>query len=125
VVKLTADERGELEQVVSQGKVAAWKAQRAQALLKCDQGAAGPGWADERLAEAFGCTTRSLGSWRKQAVMAGPLPLLERKPRRRPAVTPKLDAAAGGRHGRAAQAVDRRDAPAGPGRPGARCPPRL
>ena|SRR5215211_873842 len=91
VVKLTADERGELEQVVSKGRVAAWKALRAQALLKCDQGAAGPGWADERIAEAFGCTTRSLESWRKQAVMAGPLALLERKPRRRPAVTPKLD----------------------------------
>jgi Homeodomain-like domain len=91
VVKLTADERGELEQVVSKGKAAAWKVQRAQALLKCDQGADGPGWADARIAEAFGCTPRSLGSWRKQAVAAGPLTLLGRKPRPRPAVAPKLD----------------------------------
>src|SRR5262245_59511073 len=91
VVKLTASERVELEQVVRKGKAAGWKVQRAQALLKCDQGADGPGWTDERIAEAFGCTPRSLESWRKQAVAAGPLSLLERKPRLRPAVTAKLD----------------------------------
>jgi|SRR5262245_21029976 len=91
VLKLTADERGELEGVVQRGKAAAWKVQRAQALLKCDQGAAGPGWTDERIAEAFGCTTRSLESWRKQAVERGPLSLLERKPR--PAAALKLDGA--------------------------------
>jgi hypothetical protein len=81
VLKLTEDERGELERVVKRGKAAAWKVQRAQALLKCDQGPAGPGWIDGRIAEAFGCTTRSLESWRKQAVERGPLSLLERTPR--------------------------------------------
>jgi hypothetical protein len=81
VLKLTAEERGELEQVVKRGKAAAWKVQRAQALLKCDQGPLGPSWPDERIAEAFGCTTRSLESWRKQGVERGPLSLLERKPR--------------------------------------------
>lgn len=81
VVKLDAQERMELERVVSKGKAAAWKIQRAHALLKCDQGAEGPGWSDERIAEAYGCTTRCLEKWRKQAVESGPLSLMERKPR--------------------------------------------
>jgi hypothetical protein len=91
VLKLTAEERAELQRVVGKGRVAGWKVLRAQALLQCDQGPDGPAWADERIAEAFGITTRSLESWRKQAVARGPLSLLERQPRVRPAVTPKLD----------------------------------
>ena len=91
VLKLTVEERTELHQVVRKGKAAAWKLQRAQALLKCDEGREGPGWTDERIAEAFGCTSRSLQSWRKQAVEQGPLSLLERKPRETPPRTPKLD----------------------------------
>jgi len=92
VLKLTRAEREELAQLVKKGKVAAWKVQRAQALLKCDQGGESPGWPDARIAEAYGCTTRSLESWRKQAVESGPLSLLERKPRVQPAVAPILDA---------------------------------
>lgn len=80
VVKLTAEERVELETLVQQGKAAGWKIQRAQALLKCDQSTDGPGWPDPRIAEAFGCTVRSLENWRKQAVERGPTSLLERKP---------------------------------------------
>jgi transposase-like protein len=91
VLKLAAEERAELERVVRKGKAAAWKVQRTQALLKCDQGRDGPGWADDRIAEAFGCTSRSLQSWRKQAVEQGPLSLLERKPRETPPRRPKLD----------------------------------
>jgi hypothetical protein len=93
VLKLTAEERGELQRLVKKGKVAGWKVQRAQALLHCDQGPDGPAWTDERVAEAYGCTPRSLESWRKQAVEAGPLSLLERRPRPRPRppVAPKLD----------------------------------
>jgi transposase-like protein len=81
VLKLTDEERSELDRLVKKGKAAGWKLQRAQALLKCDQGPAGPGWTDEQVAAAHGCTTRSLESWRKQAVERGPLSLLERRPR--------------------------------------------
>ncbi len=52
VLKLTAEERAELQQEVRKGKAAAWKVQRAQALLKCDQGAGGSGWSDGQIAEA-------------------------------------------------------------------------
>jgi hypothetical protein len=80
VVKLTVEERGELSGVVRKNRAAAWKIERARALLKCDQGPQGPGWPDARIVEAFGGTTRSLENWRKQAVERGPLSLLERKP---------------------------------------------
>lgn len=80
VVKLTAEERSELANVLKKGKAAGWKIQRAQALLKCDQGSGGPAWPDSRIAEALGCTQRCLENWRRQAVTQGPLSLLERKP---------------------------------------------
>lgn len=91
VGKLTLEERAELEAVVSRGKAAAWKMQRSNALLKCDQGPRGPAWTDEEIAEAYGITTRSLESWRKQAAERGPLTLLERKPRTVPPTAFKLD----------------------------------
>ena|SRR5947209_6787941 len=90
VVKLSSQERAALLQVIRKGKSAAWKVQRAQALLKCDAGADGPGWVDAKIAEAFGMTTRSLESWRKRAVEEGPLSLLERKPENSPRVMPKI-----------------------------------
>lgn len=91
ILKLTGEEREALQQLVRKRKAAAWKVQRAQALLKCDQSRDGPGWTDEWIAEAYDCTTRSLESWRKQAVEHGPLSLLERKARVTPPNTPKFD----------------------------------
>jgi hypothetical protein len=93
VLKLSGEERATLEAVVGRGKAAAWKAQRAHSLLKCDAGPEGPAWTDKQIAEAFGCTTRSLESWRKRAVEEGPLSLLERKPESSPRVSPKLQGA--------------------------------
>jgi hypothetical protein len=90
VVHLSVSERETLEAVIRNRKSAAWKVQRSQALLKCDAGSHGPGWPDAKIAEAYGCTTRSLESWRKRAVEEGPLSLLERKPENSPRVTPKL-----------------------------------
>jgi len=91
VVKLNATERAELEAVIKKGKAAGWKIQRAQVLLKCDQGPGGPGWIDQRIADAFGCRRQSVENWRKQAVEQGPASLLERKARESPPVAPKLD----------------------------------
>src|SRR4051812_869962 len=90
VLKLAADERTWLEGIVSKGKSAAWKIQHAHALLKMDQSEAGPGWDDERIAEAFGMTTRSLENWRKQAVEEGPEAVLTRQYAKRPEAR-KLD----------------------------------
>lgn len=90
VLKLTDEERKTLFDVVRGGRTPGWKRVRAQALLKCDQGPAGPGWPDSKIAEAYECTTRSLEVWRKQAVEQGPLSLLERQASKQPR-QPKLD----------------------------------
>lgn len=87
-IKLTAEERETFTQVAKgkrgKLKIAAWKVQRANAMLKCDESEQGPGWTDERIAEAYATTTRSLENWRKQAALKGPLSLLERKQRATP-----------------------------------------
>ncbi len=72
VVCLVHKERNALEQVIREGKAAAWKVQRAQALLKCDEAPEGPGWSDRQVAAEFGMTRRSLISWRKRAWEEGP-----------------------------------------------------
>ena len=90
VVKLTSDEHAQYERIVHVGKSAAWKILHAQALLKLDQGEHGSGWSDDRIAEAFGVTTRSVENWRKQAVEEGPDSLLEHEWRPRPEAR-KLD----------------------------------
>jgi transposase len=94
-IKLTDEEREEFRQV-SKGKrgklnIAAWKIQRANAMLKCDESEAGPAWSDQQIAEAYGVSTRSLENWRKQAAERGPLSLLERKTRQSPPTPPILD----------------------------------
>ena len=84
-VKLSAEEREKFSLVAKgkrgQLKIAAWKVQRANAMLMCDEGECGPGWRDEDIAEACSTTTRSLENWRKQAVLNGPLSVLERQKR--------------------------------------------
>ena len=56
MVELSEEEREELDDLVRKGKVAARKRQHAQILLKADSGPHGPGWTDERTAEAYGVT---------------------------------------------------------------------
>lgn len=94
-IKLTTEERETFDRV-SKGKrgklnIAAWKIQRANAMLKCDESEQGPAWSDEMIAEAFSTSTRSIENWRKQAFERGPLSLLERKKRLTPPTPPILD----------------------------------
>lgn len=77
VLKLTAQEREELERVTVGGVKSVRKVQKARALLLCDQGAAGPGWKDEDIAQAVGTTVRSLENWRRRACEDGPLESLQ------------------------------------------------
>jgi len=95
VLKLTPEERSDLERVAKgttgRRSIAGWKVQRAQALLKCDQSEHGPGWTDQQVSAAFDATERCVQNWRKQAVLEGPLSLLERKPRMTPPTSPRLD----------------------------------
>lgn len=94
-IKLTAEERQTFREIIKgkrgKVKIAAWKVQRANAMLMCDEGEEGPSWPDKKIAEAFGTTTRSLENWRKKAALEGPLSLLERKQRLTPPTPPILD----------------------------------
>lgn len=94
-IKLTEEERTAFKNI-AKGKrgrmnIAAWKVQRAKAMLMCDESDEGPAWPDERIALAYGMTTRSMENWRKKAALEGPLSLLERKQRGTPPIAPKID----------------------------------
>jgi transposase len=52
-VTLTADERDELERLLARGKADVRKIKHAQILLKADEADGGPGWPDQRIAEAL------------------------------------------------------------------------
>ena len=63
-VRLTVEERAELQEVVKKLKGTSEKVRRAQVLLKAD--ADGPNWTDERIAEAFSCRVRTVEQIRWQ-----------------------------------------------------------
>lgn len=93
VVRLTEEERHELQGVVRRGRVAAAKRTRAQILLKADAGLDGPGPADVRVAEALEVSTRAVNRVRKAYVEEGLQAAIERKSgRAQPRI--KLDGAA-------------------------------
>ena len=53
VVRLSAEERGQLESLVAKGKTAARKLTRARILLKADCSPLGPAWSDEQISDAL------------------------------------------------------------------------
>jgi len=69
VVRLTDQERNELQDVVKKLKGTSQKVRRAQILLKAD--ADGPNWTDERHADAFSCRTRTVEKIRQRLVERG------------------------------------------------------
>jgi transposase len=90
VVRLTMEERGTLESLVTEGRAAADKLLRARMLLKADVGEGGPGWTDEKIAEAFEVGLSTLHRLRQRLVEDGFAAALVRKPRLRQRA-PKLD----------------------------------
>ena len=69
VVRLTDQERGELQGVIKKLKGTGQKVRRAQILLKADGD--GPNWTDEQIAEAFSCRTRTVERLRQRLVERG------------------------------------------------------
>lgn len=69
VVRLTDEERGTLELVVKKFNGTSQKVRRAQILLKAD--ADGPGWTDLKIADAFGCRTKTVENIRERFVTEG------------------------------------------------------
>lgn len=88
VVRLTATERQILQEVVKKLKGSSQKVRRAQMLLKAD--AAGPGWTDERIAEAFDSRTRTVEKLRERFVTDGFEQTLNGKKRDNPPTEKKL-----------------------------------
>jgi Winged helix-turn helix len=93
VVRLTEEERAELQGLVRRGKVAAAKRSRAQVLLKADAGLKGSGSTDEQVAQSLEVSTRSVNRVRKAYVEEGLSAAIERQPRRKQPRR-KLDGAA-------------------------------
>ncbi len=87
IVRLSAEERQTLQEVVRKFQGSSQKVRRAQVLLKAD--VAGPAWTDERIAEAFGCRTRTIEKLRERFVTEGFEQTLHGKQREKPA-TPRL-----------------------------------
>lgn len=69
VVRLTDQERSELQDIVKKLKGTGQKVRRAHILLKAD--ADGPNWTDERIADAFSCRTRTIEKIRQRLVERG------------------------------------------------------
>jgi len=91
IVFLTDAERESLTQVVSKFKGTSQKVRRAQVLLKAD--ADGPGWTDARIADAFGCRTKTVENIRERFVTLGFEITLDGQARREPPRPKLLDGA--------------------------------
>lgn len=69
IVRLTDVERETLRQVIRRLRGSSQKVMRAQILMKAD--ADGPAWTDRRIAEAFGCRTKTVENVRQRLVLEG------------------------------------------------------
>jgi hypothetical protein len=91
VVRLTDEERAELEAMIHKGKGAAQRLMKARILLKADVAEAGEGWSDSRIIEALETSASMVYRVRKQLVEEGLEAALSRKKHTRPSVLPIFD----------------------------------
>jgi transposase len=89
IVRLIADERKELEKLVSQGKTQAYRIKHAHILLAID--AAGPNWPDRQAAQAYQCHENTVRNVRQRFVEQGLPAALERKQQQAPSRKRILD----------------------------------
>jgi transposase len=71
LVRLAADQRTQLEQMIAAGRHAAAALVHARILLKADTGASGPGWADGAIADALECGPSTVARVRKRFARDG------------------------------------------------------
>jgi Homeodomain-like domain len=91
VVRLSSEERQQLETLVRKGKSPARRLLKARILLKADVSEAGEGWSDSRIIEALDASPSMVYRVRKQLVEEGFAAVLSRKQRATPAVAPIFD----------------------------------
>src|SRR3954469_25627797 len=79
VVKLSADEREQLESLIHGGKHPAQKLTKARILLKVDASPAGEAWRDSRIASALNTGLDTIAGRRRKLVEEGFEAVLDRK----------------------------------------------
>ena len=77
IVRLTAEEKKELENLVKKGKTQAYRIKHANILLAVDAG--GPNWPDNQVAKAYKCHQNTVVNVRQRFVEQGFEAALERK----------------------------------------------
>src|SRR5689334_21184833 len=80
IVKLSQGQRQQLEDLISRGRAAARTLMHARVLLKTDQGEQGPGWPDERIAEALEVGLATIARIRQRFAEHGFDDALNRRP---------------------------------------------
>lgn len=96
LVKLDADERARLSDLISKGKAAAKTILKARILLKADQGEAdqgevGEGWSDAAICKALDTNVTMVERVRAKLVEEGLDAVLTRKKRETPPIAPIFD----------------------------------
>jgi len=89
IVRLSRTERAQLQEVIRKLKGTSQKVRRAQVLLKADANTSN--WTDSKIAEAFGCRTKTVENIRQRLVTEGFDIALNGKRRQTPPVAKKLD----------------------------------
>src|SRR5258706_13227193 len=95
VVRLSADEREQLEALIRKGKSPAQRLLKARILLKADVSESGEGWSDSRIIKALETSASMVYRVRKQLVEEGFEAVLSRKQRAVPAVARVFDGGKG------------------------------
>jgi transposase len=93
-VTLTAEERGQLSDLIAVGKASAKKLAHARILLKADASESGPAWDDARIGLAVEVSTRTVERVRQRFVEQGLEAALVRKEQDKPSRERKLDGSA-------------------------------
>jgi transposase len=91
IVRLTDQERQQLNTLLGRKRLGAEKRKRAQILLKADASQDGPAWVDARIAEAFDISVVTVEKIRKRYVLEGLEETIERRKQCRPSRQRVLD----------------------------------
>ena len=91
VVRLSDEEREQLETLIRKGKSAAQRLLKARILLKADVSESGEGWSDNRIIKALETSASMVYRVRKQLVEEGFEAVLSRKQRSTPAIARIFD----------------------------------
>jgi homeodomain-containing protein len=91
VVRLSREERQQLETLIRKGKGQAQRLLKARILLKADVSEAGEGWSDSRIIAALDTSASMVYRVRKQLVEEGFEAVLSRKQRKTPALSRIFD----------------------------------